>query len=438
MGSPGGQRGSTGPRIASRRTGSAPGQSPPRRVQTGDVFQRSRPPGRAARRRRSFGGFGFWRRHRRRHRPDPGQSDLGDKGCPNLSGTFFGAGCNTKSSDDFHGNDDVEHNPFRYFSSFKTLCKDISPFDRLFPELDSADPPAYNFVVADLDNGGGDNGTMSSGDTWLSAKLPKIMQTKWYQQGGQIVIMYDTGYEDGGGVNGSSGLRIPLEVVSAHTKGMGLVDRPLNTAGGLRSLEHPYGVSYLGDAAKAANGSLGRPVVSDRPTGAVPARSMDAAVIRPGAKPTVTKSTAALAFSGIARTASGLMVEVGENGHGQGVVATAAHGSSPCPAPATSNRSHAPRPASATPSVWVRSARTKGCWSRSSPCVLAGTSTIGKSGYSGGTLATYAYGRAGAAKAVPCPWPRAGGCGRWRARRSAPPRPSRAATASARSCAAGT
>ena len=62
--------------------------------------------------------------------------------------------------------------------------------------------------------------------------------------------------ETPGGFDGSSGGRIPpITVVSPHTVGMGLSAAPLNTAGVLRSLEQVYGVSYLGDAANANNGS---------------------------------------------------------------------------------------------------------------------------------------------------------------------------------------
>jgi hypothetical protein len=65
-----------------------------------------------------------------------------------------------------------------------------------------------------------------------SAVLPKIMATSWYRAGGQIVILYDTGYQDSGGVNRSDGGQIPMVVVSAHTRGMGAIGTPINTAGG--------------------------------------------------------------------------------------------------------------------------------------------------------------------------------------------------------------
>ncbi len=66
-------------------------------------------------------------------------------------------------------------------------------------------------------------------------------------------------------------------VVSAHTRGMGLQAGPLNTAGVLRSIEHAYGVPYLGDAASPANGSLGSALVGRPPQGPAPAAAVQPA-----------------------------------------------------------------------------------------------------------------------------------------------------------------
>ncbi len=155
-----------------------------------------------------------------------GDCDPGDKGCTDLTGQTFTdqleaakvswhayyqddvSGCDAKSSDFFHGNYDVEHNPWAYLADFPAQCSHLSNFGQLLPGLSSKNAPDFNWVVPDLDNDGGDNGTMSSGDTWLSDEIPQIMHTRWYRQGGQIVILYDTGYGNSGGVNGSSGGQI--------------------------------------------------------------------------------------------------------------------------------------------------------------------------------------------------------------------------------------
>jgi len=269
--------------------------------------------------------------------------DPGDSGCTDLKASTFTdelesagvswhayfqddvSGCDTNPSDFFHGNYDVEHNAWAYMADFSTQCKHLSNFGPLLSNLSKRDAPDYNYVVPDLDNDGGDNGTMSSGDTWFSTEIPKIMKTSWYKQGGQIVILYDTGYGDSGGFNGSTGGQLPpLVVVSAHTRGLGLKAAPLNTAGVLRSLEHSYGVAYLGDAASPANGSLGTALVAGRPTGPQAKQLFAGAVASTGTGSKVAVRTVGntLAFNGVYRYKDGSTVEVGENAHGQGVVAT--------------------------------------------------------------------------------------------------------------------
>jgi phosphatidylinositol-3-phosphatase len=266
--------------------------------------------------------------------------DPGSKGCTNLAHEKFVdqleaagiswhayyqddvSGCNDNPGDFFHGNYDVEHNAFAYFADFKQQCKHLSNFGPLLSNLSRPDAPDYNYVVPDLDNDGGDNGTMSSGDTWLAAEMPRLMATPWYRQGGQIVIMYDTGYGDSGGFNGSSGGQIPpIVVVSAHTRGMGLRGAPLNTAGVLRSLDHAYSLPYLGNASDPANGSLGSALVAGRPRGAQAAQLYDGALATTGAGGvSVRRAHRTLAFSGVYRYPDGSTVEAGENAHGEGVI----------------------------------------------------------------------------------------------------------------------
>ena len=269
--------------------------------------------------------------------------DPGDTGCTDLTGQTFTneleaagdtwhayfqddvSGCDTNPSDFFHGNYDVEHNAWAYLADFPAECKHLSGFGPLLAGLSGPKPADYNFVVPDLDNDGGDNGTMSSGDTWLATELPQIMRTPWYRQGGQVVIMYDTGYGNSGGFNGSSGGQLPpLVVVSAHTRGTGLRAAPLNTAGVLRSLDQAYAVPYLGDAANPANGSLGSTLVAGRPHGRRSPGLFSGAVVTTGSGPAASVTTVrrTLAFDGVYRYQDGTTVEVGENADGQGVVAT--------------------------------------------------------------------------------------------------------------------
>ena len=218
------------------------------------------------------------------------------------------------------------HNPFRYFADFATQCSHISNFNAFLSDLAGPHAADYNWVVPDLVNSGGDNGTMASGDNWLSTEVPQIMNTPWYRQGGQIVILFDTGYEDSGGVGGASAGQIPMVVVSAHTAGMGAISRPVTTAGVLRSVEHAYGLPYLGDAAKPVNGSLGDAVVAGLPTGPTQAPAFHGDVVTTGVKTVVTGVAGTLSLNGLATAPGGGHIEVGQNSAGQGVVVTSALG----------------------------------------------------------------------------------------------------------------
>jgi len=230
---------------------------------------------------------------------------------------------------DGSGNYPYWHNSFRYFADFKSQCKHISNFGPLLPDLSSSHAPDFNWVVPDLVNSGGDNGTMNSGDSWLTGELPKIMATPWYRHDGQIVILFDTGYNDTGGNGGASGGHIPLVVISQHDRGMGTISTPVNTAGVLRSIEHAYGFAYIGNAANPANGSLGRALVSGGHSGTGRGRGgarpvLHGALVSRGGK-SVKTVRGTLALQGVYRYPGGDTIEVGNNGSGEGVVATGRH-----------------------------------------------------------------------------------------------------------------
>lgn len=211
--------------------------------------------------------------------------DITDPGCGDFTGptlvtqleaagdtwnAYYQGDASGCDQSDGSGNYPYWHNPFRYFADFSSQCKFISNFSDLNANLNSNNPADFQWVVPDLVNSGGDNGTMASGDSWLNGELPAIMSSNWYRQGGQIVILYDTGYNDVGGPGGDGaggGGQIPMVVISAHTRGMGQVSTTVDTAGVLRSIESVYGLAYLGDAANATNGSLGNALVPGRPTG---------------------------------------------------------------------------------------------------------------------------------------------------------------------------
>jgi hypothetical protein len=278
---------------------------------------------------------------------DPGDCDITDPGCSNFTNTTLvdqleaaGITWNAYQQGDAFGCDQSDgggnypywHNPFRYFAEFSSQCSHISNFSDLFSNLNSPNAADFQWVVPDLVNSGGDNGTMSSGDTWLAGAVPQIMNSSWYRQGGQIVILFDTGYQDSGGNGGASGGQIPMVVVSARDRGVGAVSSPVNTAGVLHSIEQAYGLSFLGDAADPANGNLGQTLISGRSFGPSAQQNelgVVAGVPVPRAGPAFASAVPkTLALQGIAQVpstdqgASGqsAVMEVGENADGEGVV----------------------------------------------------------------------------------------------------------------------
>ena len=274
--------------------------------------------------------------------------DITDKGCSNFKHeriidqleaagdswhAYYQGDASGCDQSDGSGNYPYWHNSFRYFADFKSQCKFISNFGPLLSDLSGPHSPDFNWVVPDLVNSGGDNGTMNSGDSWLAGELPRIMATPWYREDGQIVIIYDTGYNDGGGNGGASGGQIPLVVISAHDRGMGTVASPVNTAGVLRSIEHAYGFSYIGDAANADNGSLGDALVRGARAGHTARRVrpvLRGALVSSGEHRTRTIG-GTLALQGVYRFPGGRTIEVGNNSRGEGVIASSWLGAVPVP-----------------------------------------------------------------------------------------------------------
>ncbi len=239
------------------------------------------------------------------------------------------------------GNYAYWHNPFRYFADFATECKQLDNFNDLSADLNSAQAPDFALIVPDLVSDGGDSGTMSSGDTWLASELPQIMASNWYQQGGQIIITWDSGFHsgtepgtipaDGGPFKGG---HIDTIVVSGATQGYGVNATKLNHAGIVRSIESAYGLPLLADAQQTDNGSLGNALVSTLPQPTDPTHSLAGAVLNSaGAAPgNVTVTDGALNLSGItAPPGAGAAdpqtaIEVGIGANGDGIVISPQHG----------------------------------------------------------------------------------------------------------------
>jgi len=110
----------------------------------------------------------------------------------------------------------------------------------------------YNFITPNLcddmhDSCSPTNDAIKQGDSWLQSKLPAILSSTAYKNGGAVFITWDEG-------EGSDG-PIGMIVLSPYARGNGYSNALHYThSSTLRTLEEIYGVSpLLGAAANATD-----------------------------------------------------------------------------------------------------------------------------------------------------------------------------------------
>lgn len=125
----------------------------------------------------------------------------------------------------------VRHNPPTYLSSLAATCPVFDvPYTELQADLDNDTLPAFSFVTPNNINNmhdGGDPGSIQTGDAWLAAELPKILNSAAYQSGNTVVfVTFDEG-EFGAGFSvgedcvkntADPSCRVPTIVISPSTK----------------------------------------------------------------------------------------------------------------------------------------------------------------------------------------------------------------------------
>jgi len=166
---------------------------------------------------------------------------------------------------------DPKHNPMLFFddvsdtlSTSSTKCiAHMSSFDKLTTDLAAGTVSRYNFITPNLCNDmhGEAFGTtcqslvtdlVKVGDTFLSTMVPKIMASPAFIDDGALFIVWDEGDEPAFG-NASDG-PIGAIVVSPLGKGNNYAGTLKYThSSTLRTVETIFGVSFLRDAANAAD-----------------------------------------------------------------------------------------------------------------------------------------------------------------------------------------
>jgi hypothetical protein len=150
------------------------------------------------------------------------------------------------------------HNPFVYFPSLAgELITHVKPLLSMVADLNSPNPPAFTWVSPNMVDNMHD-GPLTTGDAWLSQQIPAISTTKWYRDGGTIILLWDEGQaSDTAGVAGGHGGHVAGIVISQALYGSAPSATPIDHAGILRSIEKTYGLGYLGDAADPVHGTVG-------------------------------------------------------------------------------------------------------------------------------------------------------------------------------------
>jgi phosphatidylinositol-3-phosphatase len=159
-----------------------------------------------------------------------------------------------------HGLYAPKHNPMVFFDDVtntndptSAYCiAHVRPFTELATDLQHATVARYNFITPNLCNDMHDtcaplNDAVKQGDTWLAQKLPPILNSQSYKNGGIVFITWD----EGKGGDGPIG----MIVLSPDAKGGGYANIIHYThSSTLRTLEEIFGVSpLLGDAAHASD-----------------------------------------------------------------------------------------------------------------------------------------------------------------------------------------
>jgi hypothetical protein len=130
----------------------------------------------------------------------------------------------------------------------------MRPYEELATNLQQNNVARYNFITPDQCNDMHDSDgcqtkdSVKNGDTWLSAAIPPILDSKAYRAGGIILIIWDEG-------NGDSDGPIGMIVLSPNGKGNGYSNKIHYThSSTLLTLEEIFDVKpLLGDAANATD-----------------------------------------------------------------------------------------------------------------------------------------------------------------------------------------
>jgi hypothetical protein len=183
-----------------------------------------------------------------------------------------------------------KHNPFVYFHSIiddAAYCdQHVVPIDDLGQDLAQIDStPNLAFISPDLCHDGhdapclnGEKGGLISADEFLRTWVPRITASPAFQRDGLLIVTFDEGTDAGAccderglpggpapGRFGPGGGRTGAVLLSPFIKPGTLSDTPYNHYSTLRSIEHWFGLPYLGYAQQPSLAIFGSDVFTSTP-----------------------------------------------------------------------------------------------------------------------------------------------------------------------------
>lgn len=165
----------------------------------------------------------------------------------------------------------VRHDPFVYFPQIvQADCARVQPASRMLRELNRATSPDFVWLSPDICQDGGNDltcATIAHGDAYLAKEIPAIQATRWYAEGGVIVLTYDEGNGSGQGrgeyLHGS-GNHVLTVVISSATRHRRPDGSYVNHFGVLAGIERAYRLPCLHQACRSSNGVLRLPAAKAR------------------------------------------------------------------------------------------------------------------------------------------------------------------------------
>jgi phospholipase C len=157
-----------------------------------------------------------------------------------------------------HGRYAAKHDPFVYFQDINgwdgkafqpsSRCEEhVVDFSQLDADIAANELPRYAFITPNLDNDMHD-GSIATGDHWLSVVVPKLMSTDGFQRGGVIFLLWD----EGSGSLGP-GDDPPFIAVSPNARAGTISRTSYDTSSYLKTAQTILGVDQLPCASDASS-----------------------------------------------------------------------------------------------------------------------------------------------------------------------------------------